>query len=381
MKILIMPLFQMPSGHHQVSDALIHVLKQKFPQAEIKKVDILSYCNKHMEKLVGDLYIKWIRQYPQSYHMLYGIYAGKRKKVQRSQRVRPLSFYFDKKMQRLLKEEKPDFIICTHSFPSRILEKLKKTGKINVPVANVYTDFFTSAIWGKSAIDYHCVPNEEAKMELIVRHGVFAEQIIVTGIPVHEQITPNTIIKRGNITSLNVLFAGGNLGLGDMLPLMQNTATTKMTYTVLCGKNEELYTTLKELNNPYIRPLSYVTSREEMNELYDTVDAIVTKPGGVTISEVLQKRLPAFTLSCLPGQEEVNLHYLEDKGLIYPIENLQDMAYIIERTLSDDMERNRFNRRVNNYLQKIERTAYEALYEFISQHQVKDPQFNSLFLK
>ena len=48
-----------------------------------------------------------------------------------------------------------------------------------------------------------------------------------------------------------------------------------------------------------------------MNELYSMADAIITKPGGVTISEALKKGLPIFIHSALPGQEEINLKLIK----------------------------------------------------------------------
>lgn len=50
MNILVLPLFQMPSGHHQVADALIYSLQRRFPEASFEKLDFLSYCNEQMEK-------------------------------------------------------------------------------------------------------------------------------------------------------------------------------------------------------------------------------------------------------------------------------------------------------------------------------------------
>lgn len=50
-----------------------------------------------------------------------------------------------------------------------------------------------------------------------------------------------------------------------------------------------------------------------MNQLYNKADAILTKPGGVTISEALQKKLPILVHTSLPGQEEINLDYLLEK--------------------------------------------------------------------
>ncbi|WVX84143.1 hypothetical protein R4Z09_14775 [Niallia oryzisoli] len=50
-----------------------------------------------------------------------------------------------------------------------------------------------------------------------------------------------------------------------------------------------------------------------MNDLYNQIDTILTKPGGVTISESREshfKRKPTLIYDALPGQEEINLQHL-----------------------------------------------------------------------
>ena len=85
---------------------------------------------------------------------------------------------------------------------------------------------------------------------------------------------------------------------------------------VLCGKNQKLYEEIKGWELQHVAPIPYISSRTEMNELYERVDAIVTKPGGITVSEALRKNLPIFVHSALPGQEEVNLRYLTERNLV-----------------------------------------------------------------
>ncbi|YAR63655.1 hypothetical protein ACUIAK_14610 [Bacillus cytotoxicus] len=94
---------------------------------------------------------------------------------------------------------------------------------------------------------------------------------------------------------------------------------TSIHFYVLCGKNKKLYQKIQRLQREYIIPLPYITSREEMNKLYDLIDAIITKPGGVTISESLFKRKPIFIYHVLPGQEEINLQQLKKLGVIIPL--------------------------------------------------------------
>ena len=47
----------------------------------------------------------------------------------------------------------------------------------------------------------------------------------------------------------------------------------------------------------------------------DAADILVTKPGGMTISEALVKELPMFIISPIPGQEERNAKFLVTSGV------------------------------------------------------------------
>ncbi|GMB09926.1 MGDG synthase family glycosyltransferase [Thermolongibacillus altinsuensis] len=358
MKILVLPLFQMQSGHHQVADTLIYSLQRKFSNIVCKKLDFLSYCNEQIEKRVADFYLRWISVHPHSYEWMYNRWM---KKLDHSH-LEPWRFYFERKMKRLIEEEQPDFIICTHSFPSHILERLKKQRLIEVPVVNVYTDFFINGVWGKTAIDYHFVPHQEAKEELVKKYNVPKENVIVTGIPVHEQIVRVPEMKKG-AEKKHILVAGGNQGLGKMKDFLKRTEGAIFTYSVLCGKNEELYNELMSWDHPSVRPLPYISCPKEMNALYDQADAIVTKPGGVTMSEALLKKLPAFTISYLPGQEHINLRYLMRHGLIYRLSDCYERQ--LEHILRDEMEMNRLERRMKEYEKQIEQTAQEALEHII----------------
>jgi processive 1,2-diacylglycerol beta-glucosyltransferase len=370
MKVLVLPLFQMPSGHHKVADALIYSLEKQIPSVVCKKIDFLSYCNEHMEKLISEMYIRWIRSYPNSYHHIY-----KKLMCADSQRLEvahlePWLPYFEHKMKKMLEREQPNLIICTHSFPSRVLQRLKKRNRIKTPVINVYTDFFLNGIWGKNGIDYHFVPHQEAKIELMTKHKISKEKIIVTGIPVHETITPRNTVKKLVNRRKHILFAGGNQGLGNIADFFKKMGeSSHFQYSVLCGKNEQLYEEILSWNNANIRPLPYISDAEEMNRLYDQVDAIITKPGGVTVSEVLKKRLPLFTVAWLPGQEKINLQYLERRGLIYNLSGLDSYEQKISRVLNDEMEQNRLNKRINEYFEEIEKTAQEAVKDIITASQ------------
>ncbi|MCY7920972.1 glycosyltransferase [Bacillus spizizenii] len=314
-KILFFPLLKMPSGHHNVADALIgYIVKSDVP-VECKKIDILSNWNSAFEKMVTGTYLKWINHFPKSYAWVYKHMAYSKDSA-RSYYYYEL--FFLKKMQQIIIQENPDLIVCTHGFPSYILSRLKSKKQCHIPVINVYTDFFINDVWGRGEIEYHFCPNQSTKHELI-SDGVHSNQIFVTGIPINKQF----LKKKKKIVSkkfkYHVLISGGSIGVGNIENLIEQLTCRRINYTILCGKNDRLYKKIESLKNENINPVPFISSSKKMNEIYNSADAIITKPGGVTISESLAKGIPIFIHSALPGQEEINLKVLKKQKLVNEI--------------------------------------------------------------
>jgi processive 1,2-diacylglycerol beta-glucosyltransferase len=149
--------------------------------------------------------------------------------------------------------------------------------------------------------------------------GVCKDRIFQSGIPIHPSFISNKFTTK--ITSrqnISVLLTGGSLGVGSILKLvrtLKNQGT--LHYHVLCGKNMKLFEHLTTLKHPRITPFPYISSREELNRIYCIVDVVLTKPGGVTVSECLHKGLPIIVYDHLPGQEKINVEALLESELIY----------------------------------------------------------------
>lgn len=347
MKIIVLPLFRLSSGHHKAAEAIIEHIGQIRPDAHIQTVDILSYCHESLESVVSKMYMQWINKRPESYSKFYKsfIYTPDSK---RSGQM-PLHVwdkYFEFRLARLIEKEQPDYIICTHSYPSKLLNHLKRQRKVNVPVINVYTDFFVSDVWGKRHIDYHFVPNTEAK-KWLKRFGVPESCIFITGIPVH----PSFESTENRSKHRSILIAGGNSGLGHLEKLLAHLNREQLTYTykVLCGHNKKLRMYIEALRNPHIQALPYMNSREEMNRCYEEASAIITKPGGITVSEVFEKELPVFMSTALPGQEEFNADYLKKRKLIYELNELLPIESQITAVIDSTIEWRKWKKSLYQY--------------------------------
>ncbi|WML24910.1 galactosyldiacylglycerol synthase [Neobacillus sp. OS1-33] len=360
-KILFLPLLQMQSGHHQVAEALMDLLKKHTDDFTFKKIDLLSYTNKSLEKVITNGYLHWIRYAPETYNLAYKsfFYVPPTKKNS-FKWYEPL---FLKKMEQLIAEEKPDLLVCTHGFPSYLLSKLKMKGKCDLPIINVYTDFFINSVWGREGIDLHLLPSQEVKAKL--SRKVPNQQLIVTGIPVHQEMT-KTFTRKKHTNRLKILLSGGNSGLGGILKLTEELKlSTNLDFLILCGNNKKLYDEIHSWDLEHIKPLRYLSSRLEMNQLYEEVDAIISKPGGVTISEAIQKKLPIFVHSALPGQEKINLRYLKTQNLVFELNLTTPLESQLLSVLTDQKKMNGWEHAIDSYQQGMELEKPEKIVDLI----------------
>lgn len=363
-QILFMPFLQIPSGHHHVADCIEQQLHKSSGKFHCEKVEILSHCYGKIEMFISSFYLKWIHKLPGVYSRIYSATVTEKANDKRYYIYEAL---FIKKVRELIEQTNPDIIICTHALPSYLLNILKKKNIWSGIVINVYTDYFINDLWGIEHIDYHFVPSIHSKQELI-RRGIKINQIFVTGIPIDPIFKENNNNKiQRTLDKWHILISGGNMGAGSIQQLVQTlNPSGTVHYNVLCGKNEALFQHIELLHNPYIQAVPYIDSKEEMNLLYDEADAIITKPGGVTITECLWKRLPVLVYEALPGQEEFNLNYLSQEGLIYHPDNWnstqrteETLINILTNELAD------INERLELFSARIEKTDPAKLIEKI----------------
>ncbi|MCM3611074.1 galactosyldiacylglycerol synthase [Planococcus sp. MERTA32b] len=366
-KVLLLPLLDsMPSGHHQVADAISELIHANSEEIECRKLDILSEWNSWIEKSIVAGYLGWIRRFPGSYAWIY------RKLAYRSRSERPHKFYevlFMDKVKEILEKEKPDLIVCSHGFASLFINRLKESGECAIPALNIYTDFFINDVWGCSHIDYHFAPSRQVKDALVANCNVAESRIFVTGIPISskfERRTRRTGIK--DDAKNRILLSGGSVGLGNIGELVKKRDRgTNCGVKVLCGANKDLYEDIRRIPDEFAEAYPYISSKEEMNRIYDEVDAVISKPGGVTVSEALRKGLPIFISSALPGQEQINLQILMEMDLVTLVPEGEDAIDFTCNALQDEATMRKFNEAAVRYRKSIELADSRSIFLVIQQ--------------
>ncbi|WP_265445964.1 MGDG synthase family glycosyltransferase [Acetivibrio straminisolvens] len=305
------------SGHIKAAEALRNFITLKYPTARTLIVDTFKYINPLIHTAVVDGYLNIVKYAPQIYGGLYRM-SEHRKDINKISRV--LSNLMAPKIHKLIQSFKPSIIVCTHPFPLQMIAYLKKYYNLDVPSIAIVTDFVNHPFWFQENIEAYIVAHDYIKRDMI-ECKIPENRIFTYGIPIAPEFLKNTpkVQARKELSlenTLTVLIMGGSLGIGDIERAFKSFAKCKRDIQIIAvaGKNSALEKRLNNLSASFPLPVKIFGYTNNIPKIMDASDFIVTKPGGMTISEALAKKLPALIISPIPGQEERNEQFLINSG-------------------------------------------------------------------
>ncbi|MCQ4923050.1 glycosyltransferase [Tissierella carlieri] len=307
-------------GHNEAASSLEGEFTKR--GYKVKKVDILKEINKVSETIFMDFYKILINKFPNFYGSIYEISNNEiiNKFVTKS-----FTKIAAQKIYHTILQEDPDLIIGTHAFVVSVIGHLKDNKMINIPFISVVTDYEAHYIYINSNVDAY-ITGSAYTNKTLERRGMSRDKIYSYGIPIKREFfkdSRNEQIKKENF---QVLLMAGSLGLKNMKTVLQNIVSLERNFhiVVVCGNNNQLRNSIENhyldlINAGRIELYGFTN---EIPYLMETSDVIITKPGGLTISEAIAKRLPIISPYYIPGQEKENLNFLVKEGLaIYVEEN------------------------------------------------------------
>jgi processive 1,2-diacylglycerol beta-glucosyltransferase len=322
------------SGHRQASVAISKSLKRLMPDAEIMSINGFGYNYPVLEAVINTAYMGVIRHTPKVWDYLY----DNPKVVKRSANLRKfLNQSSHKKLEKLIRDFPADTVICSQAFPCGMVADYKMTSGRKITVVGVLTDWAPHSYWIHEGVDHYIVPSEDTKGRFI-KKGVPAHKIHVFGIPIRYTFADDLdkqAVRKGLGLSPHiptVLIMGGGQGLGKMKgavkALMASQQAVQM--IVVAGANQKLYKWLIKIAKTSPKRIIAYDYANNVHELMEAADMIVTKPGGMTTSECLAKGLPMVIISPLPGQEARNTDFLLEKGIAIYVHDIKDLAEEVE---------------------------------------------------
>ena len=228
-------------------------------------------------------------------------------------------YYGLNKLINLLLKEKPDLILLT--FPTPVMSVLTEQFDMNIPIATVMTDYRMQKNWITPHSQRYYLATEDLKDEF-ASIGIPKSQIKVTGIPIadkfEEEIDKTSWLRQNNLApdKPTILMSAGAFGVSKGFDQMIQEILNRSPHSqvvMICGKNKELKRTLSAQFKNYDNVL-IVGYTKQMNEWMASSQLMITKPGGITISEALTRQTPMIFLNPAPGQELENANYFEEKG-------------------------------------------------------------------
>ena len=208
----------------------------------------------------------------------------------------------------------------------------------------------TNGLYGHEDTNYFFVANDKMKNYLISKN-IPESKVFVTGIPISSRFLKNydkqEILNEFGLQNNKktiLFFGGGEFGLGKAKTfeifetLVKNFNDIQI--IAIAGKNEKMKLKFEKIvqeNNKqdYVKILEYTN---KVPELMAISDLVVSKPGGLTTSESLASNLPMIIINPIPGQEEENAEFLEEKGVGIWIRK-NDSAYDIFKNLFSNPEK------------------------------------------
>ncbi len=220
----------------------------------------------------------------------------------------------------LLARHEPDVVVSTYPF---YLEPLNfvfdRVGKA-VPLVSVITDLVTvHTLWFNPRVDLCLVPTEQAR-EKALRSGVPADRVYVTGLPVHPRFgaetRPPTEIRadlgwqRDLPTALIV--GGTRVANVPQIARLIDRAEPEVQLAIVTGGDEALHAQLAaETWRGEVHVYGFAKS---MPALIHASDLVITKAGGLIVSETLACGRPLILCSAISGQETGNVEYVTSAG-------------------------------------------------------------------
>lgn len=332
-------------GHMRAANALKTYTLQQDKTAEVEIVDTLECVSPLLNKTVTKGYLYLATKTPKVYGVMYN---ASNKDTAVNTVVEEVNSQVSKKLIPLIKKFNPDAVVTTHSFAANMASNLKEDGHLNAPIFCIMTDFSVHINYLHPKIDEYIVSNDSMVSECI-KLGINRKYIHAVGIPINEaffkDFDKNKLLKNEQLNPdiPTILIMAGSFGVTDILKIYHNIVKIPLDFQiiVITGKNRKLYeafdrqlyklqmsaSTLYVHNrkklaqykqtvpkrNKRIKPskptkLMYFTN--EVEKYMHMSDLIITKPGGLTVSEAICCGLPMAIFNAIPGQEEDNAKFL-----------------------------------------------------------------------
>ena len=314
------------NGHVRAAQALVDTAALRTPPCQAVHIDAMTHTSAAFRKLYTDWYIQLVNRAPEVWSYLHHKadvtpHSAATQRLRRGiERVSTLALL--REVQRLQAKA----IVCTHFLPAELLMREAAAGRLACPVWLQVTDYDLHTLWLVPGMAGYFAANEEVAWRMQAR-GLPADRIHVSGIPLMPAFADAATGDAARLAAVQalgldghrrvVLMASGGAGVGDLPSMVARVlALPGQDFQVIAvaGRNAAAHAQLQALAAAHPGRVLALGFTQQMHTVMAAADVVVSKPGGLTVSECMALGKPMLLIAPIPGQEEHNASHLLEEG-------------------------------------------------------------------
>lgn len=286
-------------------------------------------------------YDKWVRNVPELYKFGYEISDAA---IPVSILETILSVTLFEVIRETLEENQPEIVVNTYPLYQAPFIAVRSLLKMDIPMATIITDLATvHNIWFHEDVDLTIVPTSKVKEDAI-KAGLSSDKIAEIGIPVN----PKIFLLKGdkqkyredlgwNQDKTTILAVGSKRveHFKEYLHVLNHTGFN-FQLVIVTGKDKKLFEELDKIE--WHIPVFLYEFVENMPELMKASDLLLSKAGGLIVTEALASGLPIIIVDVIPGQETGNAKFVEEAKAGYWVKSNIEFLETISHLFINNFE-------------------------------------------
>ncbi len=331
-------------GHIKAAQALEEYAKNNLPDLKVKHVDLCV-----IEPLLGKFFQKFYdissNRFPRVWGKVYEAFDKELVAIA-FQKLSKAQNLINHRVTNYLEEQKADGIIFTNVVAAPIIAPVCRRILPGGPLSVVVTDYHGHSYYNVEDLDRYFVAIPEVKDDL-VRVGIDESKITVTGIPIspkfYAKYNADLLRRRlGFKTPRPTVLFISRLSKDFVVPTITGLLLReqKINLAVVCGGNDKLYRRIKEEIPRRPENFKLVNWTNRIDEYMKVSDAVISKPGGLIISECLALGKRIIMTDPIPGQEEHNAEFMAKFNYGKMAEGAENIIRAVDYSLSHSKSHN-----------------------------------------
>lgn len=317
-------------GHHSAALAMQEAFLAQGAQAEL--ADPLGFASESVRKNATELYNSMIRNAPKAFGVVYRVGEAVSSITEHSP-VYAANALYAENLLKYICDNHFDAVVNTHLYGMEACTALRHRRQLQIPAYGILTDYTLIPFFRETRLDGYFIPHK-GLIPLLAEAGMDASLCYPMGIPVSPRFAQHVPQKQAR-AQLSLpddkriyLIMTGGVGCGNIAALCDGLIAddpSDFRTLVLTGKNEKL---LKDLSaryegDPRVQAWPFT---KEVNLLMNAADVLITKPGGLSSTEAAAACVPLIHLITIPGCEEKNAAFFEERGMSRKTTSLREAA-------------------------------------------------------